>query len=194
MERGTGGKPEIQNDHALIIVDVQNDFCPGGAVPVDKGDEIVPVLNRCMSAATSVQAPVFASRDWHPLDHVSFRDQGGDWPPHCIQDTDGANFHPQLDLPQTTVKITKGVRLDHDQVSAFDQTGLTRELRKRRIKTVWIGGLAQDTGVFLTTMEARREGFEILVIENGIRPFTPENGERTRRAMRGPGIRFVTYK
>src|SRR5436853_5435959 len=97
---------------ALIIVDVQNDFCPGGALPIAGGDEVVPVLNRWIEAAVMEHVPVYASRDWHPADHISFHQQGGPWPPHCIQDSEGARFHPELQLPNSVIKITKGVRFD----------------------------------------------------------------------------------
>src|SRR5690348_14781636 len=95
---------------ALVIVDVQNDFCPGGALPIEEGDKVVPILNRWIDAAVSQQVSVYASRDWHPADHISFQQQGGPWPPHCLEDSEGARFHPALQLPNGVIKITKGVR------------------------------------------------------------------------------------
>ena len=103
----------------LLIVDVQKDFCPGGALPIAEGDRVVPILNRWLRAARERGIPVYASRDWHPRRHASFREQGGPWPPHCIQGSEGARFHPKLELPEDAVAIAKGVRLDHDQYSAF---------------------------------------------------------------------------
>src|SRR5215469_5821098 len=93
------GETVFQPGDALVIVDVQNDFCPGGALPIEKGDQVVPVLNRWLAAAATEQVPVYASRDWHPLDHISFQPQGGPWPPHCVQDSEGARFHSALQLP-----------------------------------------------------------------------------------------------
>lgn len=89
----------FEKGDGLLLVDVQKDFCPGGALPVEGGDEIVPVLNRFVAAALVLETPVYASRDWHPVRHISFKEEGGDWPPHCLQDTDGARFHPDLNLP-----------------------------------------------------------------------------------------------
>lgn len=121
---------EMKSGHALLVIDVQKDFCPGGALPIENGDEVVPVLNRWIADAVDRAVPVYASRDWHPVGHVSFSERGGTWPPHCIQDSDGARFHPDLQLPASVVKVTKGVRLDQDQNSAFDQTGLAVQLRR----------------------------------------------------------------
>ncbi|BBA36705.1 isochorismatase hydrolase [Methylocaldum marinum] len=172
---------------ALIIVDVQNDFCPGGALPIENGNAVVPILNRWIAAAVSRNVPVYASRDWHPAGHVSFRQSGGPWPPHCLQDSEGARFHPDLKLPDSTVIVTKGVRFDRDQNSAFDQTGLARHLRKAGIKRLWIGGLAEDICVLATVLDARREGFEAILIREATRPVTPRGGEEARRKMQEAG-------
>ncbi|MBW2312004.1 MAG: isochorismatase family protein, partial [Deltaproteobacteria bacterium] len=120
----------LEEGDGLLLVDIQNDFCPGGALPIEEGDEIVPVLSKWIKAGQAKGIPIYASRDWHPLQHMSFEGHGGKWPPHCIQDTNGAAFHPELKLPDNTVKITKGVRFDQDQNSAFDQTGLAEQLTR----------------------------------------------------------------
>jgi nicotinamidase/pyrazinamidase len=171
----------------LVIVDVQNDFCPGGALPIKEGDAVVAVLNRWIAAALAENVPVFASRDWHPVGHVSFKESGGPWPPHCLQDSEGARFHPDLMLPGSAVIVTKGVRFDQDQHSAFDQTGFAWYLRKRGITRLWVGGLAEDVCVLATVLDARKEGFEVMVIQNGTRPVTPEGGEKAAREMRKAG-------
>ena len=90
----------IDENSALIIVDVQRDFCLGGSLPVPKGDEVIPVLNRYVKRFVKARAPIYATRDWHPPNHASFKSQGGPWPPHCVQDTRGAEFHPDLGLPR----------------------------------------------------------------------------------------------
>lgn len=172
---------------ALIIVDVQNDFCPGGALPIENGNAVVPILNRWIAAAVNRNVPVYASRDWHPAGHVSFRQSGGPWPPHCLQDSEGARFHPDLKLPDSTVIVTKGVRFDRDQNSAFDQTGLARHLRKAGIKRLWIGGLAEDVCVLATVLDARRKGFEVILIREATRPVTPRGGKEARRKMQEAG-------
>lgn len=153
-----------QKGDGLLLVDVQNDFCPGGALPIEEGDKIIPILNRWIEAAQERGLLVYASRDWHPLQHMSFQEQGGKWPPHCIQDTDGAKFHPDLNLPDNAVKITKGARFDQDQNSVFDQTGLAEHLRHNGVTRLWVGGLAQDVCVLASVLDARKLGFEVNVI------------------------------
>jgi nicotinamidase/pyrazinamidase len=177
---------------ALLIVDVQIDFCPGGALPIDDGDTVVPGLNRWIAAAVAANLPIYASRDWHPAGHLSFTEHGGQWPAHCLQDSNGARFHPDLDLPSSTILVTKGVRFDKDQYSAFDDTGLAAQLRKRNIRHVWIGGLAQDVCVRATVLGARQEGFEATVIADATRPVTPARGDSANDDMRSAGARFVT--
>ena len=120
----------FQPGDALLIIDVQNDFCPGGALPIPEGDQVVPVLNAWIDAASQAGIPVYLSRDWHPKHHPSFTEEGGLWPVHCLQDTPGAAFHPGLRVPPEAVIVTKGTRFDQDQNSAFDQTGLAVHLRK----------------------------------------------------------------
>lgn len=179
---------------ALLIVDVQKDFCPGGALPVEGGDEIIPVLNRWIAAAAAKDVPIYASRDWHPADHISFQGQGGPWPPHCIQDSEGARFHPKLDLPATAVIVTKGVRFDRDQYSAFDQTGLAVALRQNGIRRLWIAGLAEDVCVLATVLDGCREGFEVILIGNATRPITPQRGAQAKRQMQEAGADIETWK
>ena len=130
-------KDSLQEGDALLLVDIQKDFCPGGALPIEEGDKIVPFVNGWIEAAREKGYPVYASRDWHPAHHMSFEEQGGKWPPHCIQDSDGAKFHPDLILPDTVEKITKGVRFDQDQNSVFDQTGLSVQLRRDGVGRLW---------------------------------------------------------
>ena len=134
----------IEKGDAVLVIDVQKDFCPGGALAVKDGDAVVRLLNQWIEAAFLKGSPVYLSRDWHPVKHPSFKDCGGPWPPHCIQDTDGARFHPDLKRPENTVVVTKGVRFDIDQYSVFDQTGLGSRLKQDRVRTLWVGGLAQD--------------------------------------------------
>ncbi|MBW1690662.1 MAG: nicotinamidase [Deltaproteobacteria bacterium] len=182
----------LEEGDGLLLVDVQKDFCPGGALPIEEGDEIVPVLSKWIKAAQAKRIPIYASRDWHPLQHMSFQGQGGKWPPHCIQDTNGAAFHPELKLPDNTVKITKGVRFDQDQNSAFDQTGLAEQLTRDNVKRLWIGGLALDVCVLATVLDSRRLGFEVHVILEATRPVTSEGGEEAIQKMREAGATIVS--
>lgn len=147
----------LREGDALVIVDVQKDFCEGGALAIKGGNSVVPVLNRWIAAAERAGVPIYASRDWHPRRHPSFIEFGGKWPVHCLQDSDGAAFHADLALPESAIIVTKGVRFDRDQNSAFDGTGLVAELQRSGIKRLWVGGLAQDVCVCATVLDARRE-------------------------------------
>lgn len=177
---------------ALVIVDVQKDFCEGGALAIQGGNSVVPVLNRWIAAARDATVPIYASRDWHPQRHPSFIEFGGKWPVHCLQDSDGAAFHGNLALPSSAIIVTKGVRFDRDQNSAFDGTGLVAELRRSGIERLWVGGLAQDVCVCATVLDAMREGFETVVIADATMPVTREGSELAEEQMLKAGARFET--
>jgi len=181
-------EPLAQGD-ALLLVDVQNDFCPGGALAVPEGERVVPVLNRWIEAARQLGVPVYASRDWHPAGHVSFAERGGPWPPHCIQNTPGAAFHPDLQLPEDATVISKGTDPERDQYSAFDDTGLAKLMRDEGVQRVWAGGLAQDVCVRASVIDGAEEGFEIHLIAPATRPVNvdPGDGERALADMRAAG-------
>ena len=124
----------MQEKAALVIVDVQNDFCPGGALPVADGDKVVAVLNRHIGKFDRVGLPIFATRDWHPARTRHFNTDGGPWPPHCVQGTEGGKFHPDLALPKTAVVVSKGMSPEADSYSGFEATdaegvGLAERLR-----------------------------------------------------------------
>jgi len=174
---------------ALVIVDAQNDFFPGGALAVEGADEVVPVLNSWIERAEAAGAFVVASRDWHPEGHVSFQSEGGEWPPHCVQGTNGAAFHPDLRLPAETRIVTKGDNPRFDQYSAFDRTGLAEDLRRSGVERLWVGGLAQDVCVLHTVRDALAAGFEVHLIRDATRPVnvSPGDGERALEEMREAG-------
>lgn len=179
--------PALQKPDALLVVDVQNDFCPGGALAVSDGDQVVPVLNRWIEQAGKAGAMVVASRDWHPVSHCSFEEQGGPWPEHCVQDTQGAAFHPQLALPDDAVRVSKGSAFDKDAYSAFDGTGLEKYLAQQGIERLWVGGLAQDVCVLATVLDACRLGFETHVLVPATRAVSPEKSPETLAEMRDAG-------
>ena len=175
---------------ALLLVDVQNDFCPGGALAVADGDAVVPALNAWIAAARQGGARVFASRDWHPIDHVSFADRGGIWPPHCVQGTPGAAFHPDLQLPDDAVVVTKADQSEREAYSAFDSGELAEQLRAAGIRRLWVGGLATDYCVKASVLDATElPGLEVRVITNAIRAVdaAPGDGEAALEAMREAG-------
>ncbi|MGA9537026.1 MAG: nicotinamidase [Desulfobacterales bacterium] len=181
----------IENKDAVLVVDVQKDFCPGGALPIKDGDAVVPVLNQWIDAAFLKGATVYLTRDWHPVNHPSFKNFGGPWPPHCIQDTDGARFHPDLKRPENAVVVTKGVRFDFDQYSVFDQTGLGKRLKGDRVRTLWVGGLAQDVCVLHSVLDALKEGFKVKVIGAATRPVSEKDGREAIEKMKTAGALII---
>lgn len=162
---------------ALLLVDVQRDFLPAGALAVPEGDRVVPVLNRYLDACRRRGVPIFASRDWHPADHCSFHAQGGIWPPHCVAGTDGAAFAPDLALGDDVVVISKATTSGRDAYSAFDGTDLADGLRALGVKRLLIGGLATDYCVLETVRGAIDAGFEVLLLEDAVRAVDVEPGE-----------------
>ncbi len=134
---------------------------------------------------------MFTSRDWHPAHHLSFEQEGGRWPPHCIQDTPGAAFHPDLELPKSATVITKGVRFDQDQNSAFDQTGLEVHMQRKGIRRLFIAGLALDVCVLATAVDACRHGFEVVLISDATRPVSASSKREALATMRAAGVHIV---
>lgn len=174
---------------ALIVVDVQNDFCPGGALAVPDGDAVVEPINRLARASPFV----IATRDWHPPDHGSFADNGGIWPVHCVHDSPGARLHPDLDGSQLDVVLDTGQEQDLEGYSAFEDTDLERVLRERDVQTVHVAGLALDYCVKATALDARRAGFDVVVHRDLTRAVEvhPGDGERAVQELRHAGVRVV---
>lgn len=184
---------------ALILVDVQNDFCPGGSLAAAKGDEVVAPLNRLSAEFAARNLPVIATRDWHPRNHVSFQENGGPWPAHCIQDTKGAEFHPRLVLPPRADVVTKGDDPKRDAYSGFQaesETGrmMADLLRVRGAERLFIGGLATDYCVKATVLDARKNGFPTVVLRDAIRAVDaePGDGDRAITEMTKAGAAFAT--
>lgn len=170
---------------ALLIIDVQNDFCPGGALAVADGDQVVPVLNRCIERFSAAKLPVFATRDWHPEKTSHFKSGGGLWPPHCIQGSKGAEFHTDLKLPSDTIVVSAGMAADEDGYSGFeghDAGGvkLADLLRKRGVERIFVGGLATDYCVKFTVIDALKEGFKAVLIEDAVRGVNLQPGDSDR--------------
>lgn len=180
--------PTFRDDDALLLVDVQNDFLPGGALAVPEGDAVVPVLNRWIEVAERAGVPVIATRDWHPPDHVSFEAQGGPWPPHCVAGTEGAAFHPDLHLPDDAVVVSKATEPGAEAYSGFDGTDLAEMLRELGVRRVRVGGLATDYCVRATALDAAEAGFEVALIPGGHRGIADETTAEAERAMAEAGV------
>lgn len=188
-------------DTALLIVDVQNDFCPGGALPVPEGDKVVPVLNRAIERFRQTGAPVIASRDWHPEKSTHFAAYGGQWPVHCVQNTEGAAFHPELHLPADAIIVSKGMGENEDAYSAFDArsedgTPLEELLRTKGVKRLVVGGLATDYCVRASVLGALERGFEVLVLKDAVRgvDLQPGDSEKALAEMQSRGAKLVTLE
>jgi nicotinamidase/pyrazinamidase len=169
---------------------VQNDFCPGGALAVARGDEVVEPLNRLIERFRKAELPVFATRDWHPERTRHFKDYGGLWPAHCVQGTRGAEFHPDLRLGEDVVILSKGMAAEEDAYSAFqavDQNGtsLAELLRRDGVERIFVGGLATDYCVKQTVLDGLKEGFQVVVVDQAVRAvdLNPGDGERAMAEM-----------
>ncbi len=168
---------KVSRKDALIVVDVQNDFMPWGALPVPDGDKVIPMLNEYISIFTKSGAFVVASRDWHPPNHSSFKPYGGIWPVHCVRNTEGAMFHKDLKLPKEVYIVSKATSHEKDAYSAFDDTGLADVLREKGIKRVFVGGLATDYCVKATILDSLKNGFCTFLLEDASRGVNVNEGD-----------------
>jgi nicotinamidase/pyrazinamidase len=174
---------------ALILVDVQNDFLPGGALAVADGDAVIEPLNAMIDEFTAQSLPVVAGRDWHPENHCSFREQGGPWPPHCVQRTRGAEFAASLRLPADTIIVSKADTPEVDVYSEFEGTDLDERLRALGVERVFIGGLATDYCVLNTVLDARRRGYDVVLLADAVRAVNvqPTDGQEAMVQMSQAG-------
>lgn len=183
--------PVVTGAHdVLLVVDVQQDFCPGGALAVAGGDEVVPVINRIV--------PMFGrwvyTRDWHPCDHTSFCEapefRDGSWPAHAVQGTDGARWHPDLDMPMNAILVSKGDDPDHEAYSGFQvkRLDLGDFLRLRKVDRVFITGLATDYCVCNTALDACAAGFTVFLIEDAVRGVAPDTTAAAVARMEAAGV------
>lgn len=182
---------------ALLVIDVQNDFCTGGALAVPESERVVAALNQHIEHARS-HMPVYASRDWHPARTTHFKDFGGQWPRHCVRDSHGAQFHADLRLPPNAIVITKGEQEDAPGYSAFDGRTpdgamLHTHLQQHGVKRLYVGGLATDYCVRSTVLDALRRGFDVTVLDDAIAgvDLKPGDADRARDEMRASGARFA---
>jgi nicotinamidase/pyrazinamidase len=184
----------LQPGDALVVVDVQNDFLAGGSLAVPHGDDVIGVLNDYIAAFGARSLPVYATRDWHPPHHCSFRESGGPWPPHCVAGSPGAAFAAGLRLPSTTPIISKGTRVDQDAYSGFEGTDLDARLRSAGVRRLYIGGLATDYCVLNTVKDALAHHYTVYVLEDAIRAVDvqPGDGRRAQDGMRQLGAVAIT--
>src|SRR5215216_2997863 len=184
-------------DSALVLVDIQNDFCPGGALAVAGGDQIVEIINRLIPKFPLV----ISTQDWHPRNHISFKERGGPWPPHCVQNTPGAELHPALDQSSIAHHFCKAMTSDRDAYSEFegaDEDGRTLDevLKNRGVKKVYVAGLATDYCVLATTLDAVKNGYDTYAITDAMRAVNVNPGDDAKalEEMARSGAHLVTSR
>lgn len=190
--------PSFQVGDGLLLVDPQNDFCPGGSLAVADGNAVIPVLNDWVNAAQRAAVPIFVSRDWHPAKTTHFKDFGGVWPAHCVMDTHGAEFHPDLHLPAEAVIVSKGMGETEDAYSAFqarDDAGtlLAALLEQRGVRHLYVAGLATDYCVKSSALDALSRDFGVTLVPEGMRAVNlqPTDGEQALAEMRARGAQLA---
>jgi nicotinamidase/pyrazinamidase len=184
----------LKKGDALIIVDLQNDFLAGGSLEVPHGNEVIPVLNQYIGAFQAKDLPIFATRDWHPPNHCSFKAQGGPWPPHCIAGTEGAQFAPDLILPSSTVIISSATEPDKEAYSGFKGTDLDKRLRSAQTQRLFISGLATDYCVLNTVKDAIELSYQVFLLKDAIKPVNvnPDDGKKAEEEMTRLGAVSIT--
>jgi nicotinamidase/pyrazinamidase len=185
--------PQPDDKSVLLLADLQVDFCPGGALGVPGGDEIIQTVNDYVRFFHRRRLPIVATRDWHPPNHCSFQEQGGPWPVHCLQTSRGAQFHPDLIVPPGTTIVSKATDPKKEAYSAFEGTTLEERLRDMSAETLYVSGLATDYCVKQTVLDACRLGFRVVVLEDAVRGIdaTPGDCKRAIGEMRAAGAIFA---
>jgi nicotinamidase/pyrazinamidase len=180
----------VDVSRALLVIDFQNDFTPGGALAVGGGDEIAEPIKRLADEFDVI----VATRDWHPPDHSSFQEQGGPWPVHCVRGTPGAEFHPAMSGIDLDAVVDVGQGREEQGYSGFERSNLAEILRARGVAEVFVCGLATDYCVRASAIDACKGGFDVTVVEDAIRPVEvePGDGERALDDMRAAGARVAT--
>jgi nicotinamidase/pyrazinamidase len=185
---------ELQNA-ALILVDIQNDFCPGGALAVDEGDQIVPLVNKLIRKFPLV----VSTQDWHPANHISFIERGGPWPPHCVQNTYGAELRSDLNTDTIDLYFRKASSPDKDDYSEFagkDDRGqkLDDVLKSRGVKTIYVVGLATDYCVKETVLDGLKNGYQVFAVTDAMRAVNvnPSDGDEALNEMKREGAHLTT--
>lgn len=186
---------------ALLVVDMQNDFCPGGALGIPEGDKIIPKINKYIKIFAKHKLPVFLTRDWHPVRTKHFKDFGGTWPVHCIQNSRGAQFHSKLKLPKEAILLYKGMDPAVDAYSAFQAEAsngvkLAHLLKVMGINELYIGGLATDYCVRFSSRDAIKQGFKVKILVDAIKGVNlrPEDSEQAIKEITKLGAKKISLK
>lgn len=180
---------KVDESYALLIIDMQNDFMPSGSLPVPNSDKIVPVLNKYIDKFASNRLDIFATSDWHPQNHISFKQCGGVWPMHCVKDTKGAEFSNELRITRGTTVVSKGYEFDKEAYSGFEGTELARKLEQSQIKCLLVGGVATDYCVKNTVLDALRRGLDVILLEDAVKGI--KHGFEDIQEMRKMGAKIA---
>jgi nicotinamidase/pyrazinamidase len=191
IARTKGTDVDLQAGDALLIIDVQNDFLPGGALAVANGNAVLGVLNAWIAAFHRAALPVFATRDWHPVAHTSFRANGGRWPVHCIVGSHGAEISEQLELPPEVTVVSKGTLVKVDAYSGFSGTDLDPQLRRRGVRRLFVGGLATDYCVHATVADALRLGYRVVLLIDAVHAISAADGALAIADMHAAGALLI---
>ena len=188
----------MQTNKALLVVDLQNDFCPGGALGVPEGDQIIPKVNNYVKLFLKKKFPVFVSRDWHPKDTKHFKQAGGPWPPHCIQNTEGSKFHPDFDIPKDAIILSKGTNPALDGYSVFEARDLKNRsfieiLNSMGIDEIYIAGIATDYCIKMTSIDALKEGFVVHVLTDAIKGVDKNDSELSIKEIVSKNGKLKTF-
>ena len=188
----------MQSKKALLVVDLQNDFCPGGALGVSEGDLIIPKINNYVDLFLKKKLPVFVSRDWHPKQSKHFKQAGGPWPPHCVQNTEGAKFHPAFHVPEDAIIMSKGTNPELDGYSVFEahdsqNRSFSEILNSMGIDELYIAGIATDYCVKMTSLDALNSGFVVHVLTDAIKGVDKNDSERSIEAIVSKNGKLKTF-
>ena len=193
-KKNNAEKIELGIGDALLVIDIQNDFLPGGRLAVAEGDHVIPVMNNYIDRFIQRQLPVFATRDWHPKNHGSFIKQGGPWPDHCIAGSTGAEFARSLHLPATVPVFSTGIEVENDGYSGFENPDLNKLLEKLSVSRLFIGGLATDYCVLHTVCDALNQNYKVLLLTDAVRAVNVhhQDGEQAINKMISKGAIPIT--
>ena len=187
-------KVSLTAGSALLIVDLQNDFCEGGALPVPGCSSVVTTVNKYIDMFIKHRALIIASRDWHPPNHISFKTRGGPWPPHCIQGSKGAEFHPGLALPSNAIVVSKAYLPDREAYSAFDGTELHYVLSMNSVRRLFVAGVATEYCVKASVLDALKLGYEVFLLTDAIAGVSEEGSREALSEMLSSGAVLLTME
>ncbi|MCS7244357.1 MAG: nicotinamidase [Candidatus Calescibacterium sp.] len=184
------------SDSALIVVDMQNDFLPGGSLEIPNSDTIIPVVNEYIKFFEARGLAVIYTRDWHPENHISFKENGGRWPRHCVQNTWGSEFHPQVYLPKNYLVISKAFYPDLEAYSGFQDTELNQKLNEMGIKNLFVCGVATDYCVLNTVLDAINLGYKVFLLIDAVKgvDLNPNDSEDAVKKMVSAGAELLVFE